>query len=264
MGRFHVKRVGRDLGVSDLSGDARAERVEGDIRLRTAFAPDGESIFKADGDIIARVPPNANADLTLRSGRGQPRIKANLEQRVETDNQVTGRLGDGGADVLLEADRDLVFSIRGSDVEGDWSEFGVEMGGLGAEFGVEFAGLAEEIGAQIEAQMAEMSAQLEEKLAAVAEWDERAARAAEKAQRQAEKAAERLRRVAEQQVEKARRRAQKARVKSASRPSSRAPEPEPASEPVSDDERMTILNMVAEGKITVEEAETLLEALGSR
>jgi hypothetical protein len=34
-------------------------------------------------------------------------------------------------------------------------------------------------------------------------------------------------------------------------------------EPVSDSERLAILNMVAEGKISIDEAELLLEALSS-
>ena len=40
-------------------------------------------------------------------------------------------------------------------------------------------------------------------------------------------------------------------------------EGEPDDEPVSEEERLTVLRMVAEGKITAAEAEKLLEALGS-
>ena len=41
-------------------------------------------------------------------------------------------------------------------------------------------------------------------------------------------------------------------------------ESEPDDEPVSEEERLTVLRMLAEGKITAAEAERLLDALGSR
>jgi len=263
-GRLKVGQVGRDLGVRELLGDATAMEVQGDIRLRTAFAAGNEYQFKANGDIVARVPVNTNADLTLRSGRNQIRLKAELADKVETDGEITGRLGDGGAAVLLEAGRDLVLVAR----ESDWGTVGATIGAIGAEIGVEFgsefADLAEEIAAQVEAHMAEMSVQLEEKLSHIeVDIDQRAAqaaeRAAEHARRQMERAAERLRRKAEREAERARRRVEKARWKVARK--STPPKPEPAGEPVSDEERLTILNMVAEGKISIEEAESLLDTL---
>jgi DUF4097 and DUF4098 domain-containing protein YvlB len=276
-GRLEVGRVGRDLGVRDIQGDASAEDVRSDIRLRTDFAPGKEYRFRAKGDIVVRVPASADAHFTLRSGGGDIRIKAPLEDRVEEEGQVTGRLGDGGASVVLEAGKDIVLVAR----DGEWGEFGAGMGVLGAEigaeFGAEFAGLAEEIAAQVEAQVEEMSAQLEHKLAhlevELAGMDRRAAeaaeRAAEQARKQVERAAERVRRRAEKEAARARRQAERARWKVgrpvAPRPPRppKPPVPEPAGEPVSDQERLTILNMVAEGKITIEEAETLLEALNA-
>ena len=88
-----------------------------------------------------------------------------------------------------------------------------------------------------------------------------AQRATERARKEMERAAERLRRNAERQAERARKRAERTRFKAGS-VHVRRPEKEPETgEPVSDQERMTILNMLAEGKISIEEAESLLEAL---
>ncbi|MBN1315397.1 MAG: hypothetical protein JXA42_08015 [Anaerolineales bacterium] len=264
-GNLTVKQVGRDLGLRSISGSVTAKDVQGDIRLRIELNPSCEYYLKAGGDIVARLPLNSNADLTLRSGRGAPRVKARLADVTQKENEVAGRLGDGGAEVWMESGRDLLLTVKETSDESSWSEFGAELGSMGAELGLEFAGLAEDIADQIEQQMSEMSAQLEEKLIAVAALDVRAAKAAEEVQRQAEKAADRLRRAAERQAEKARRKATQARWEQNRPRGSREREPEvkPASEPVTDDERLAILNMVAEGKITVEEAETLLEALQS-
>ncbi len=276
-GRLEVGRVGRDLGVRDIQGDASAEDVRSDIRLRTGFDFGKDYRFRAAGDLVARVPAGVHADFTLRSAGGDIRIKAPLEDRLDEEGQVTGRLGDGGATVVLEAGKDIILIAR----DGEWDEFGVGRGILGAEigadFGVEFAGLAEEIATQVEAQMEQMSAQLEHKLAhlevELAGMDQRAAeaaeRAAEHARRQVERAADRVRRQAEKEAARARRQAERTRRRML-RPAAplpprppKAPVPEPAGEPVSDQERLTILNMVAEGTITIEEAETLLEALNA-
>jgi DUF4097 and DUF4098 domain-containing protein YvlB len=262
-GRLQVQRVGRDLGVRDVEGDAHAPDVHGDIRLRTNFTPGRTYTLHAGGDLVARVPADANATLTLRSERRSIHLKTQLFDEVRKNGEITGRLGDGGATVTLEARRDLVLIAR--ETGSDMGEVGFD---LGAEFGLEFAGLAEDIAAQVESQMAEMNSRLEARLGAFARLDERAAKAAEKAQRHAERAAERLRAAAERQAEEARRRAQSTRraaptpPRKPSPPRRGAPAP-PAGEPVTDEERLAILNMVAEGKITVEEAENLLEALSS-
>jgi DUF4097 and DUF4098 domain-containing protein YvlB len=261
-GRLEVGRVGRDLGARVLMGDARAEHVQGDVRLRSAFTDGKEYRFKARGDIVARVPSNTNADFTLRSGRNRIRIKADLLDRKDMDHEVTGRLGDGGATVVLDAGRDMILAARDGGWGQDWS--GVQVGAIGVEFGAEFASLAEEIASEVGAHMAELSLQLEEKLANievdVGRLDERAERVARRAQKQLERAAARLQRRAEREAEKVRRHAAKDRWKTASR-SRRPARPEPAGDPVTDKERLTILNMVAEGKISVQEAESLLDAL---
>jgi len=261
-GRLEVGRVGRDLGARILMGDARAEDVQGDVRLRSAFTDGKEYSFKARGDIVVRVPSNTNADFTLRSGRNRIRIKADLLDRKDMDNEITGRLGDGGASVLLDAGRDMILAATDSGWGQDWS--GVQVGAIGAEFGAEFSTLAEDIASQVGAHMAEMSLQLEDKLANievdVGRLDERAERVARRAQRQLERAAVKLQRRAEREAEKARRHAAKARWKTSPR-SGRPASPEPVGDPVTDKERLTILNMVAESKISVQEAESLLDAL---
>jgi len=267
-GRFQVQQVGRDLGLRMLQGDAHAERVVGDIRLRSDFGRGTHCTLKAGGDIVARVPADADANFDLRSERNEISVRAELEDKMHTDQGVTGRLGDGSATVILEAGRDVILIAQETEETNGWGEIGIT---IGAEFGTEFATLADEIASQIENQMDVWSTQLEHKLAnleiGLASLDQKAARAAERAARKAqaevERAADKLRRKAELEAEKARR---KARVQVRRRPTRplrpQAPTPPaPPSDPVSNSERMAILNMVAEGKITIEQAEKLLEAL---
>jgi membrane protein involved in colicin uptake len=119
--------------------------------------------------------------------------------------------------------------------------------------------------------MAEMQRKFEERLAGIPFVD------GERISRRAQEAAERVRRQAERAAEKARVKAEKARVKAerAGRRHERhaagvrwswsAPQPpkppKPPAEPVSDAERMAILKMVADKKITADEASRLLAAL---
>jgi len=262
-GRLEVHNISRDLGLRDLEGEASADDVLGDIRLRTGFSPGKTYTFKARGDIIARVPADTSANFTLRSKRVKVR-GTELEDELRTDDGVTGRLGDGSAEVVLEAGRDVILIVQQTDEPPGWSDIGV---GIGIEFGTEFAGLAEEIDSKIESHMDVMNIQLERKLAdletGLASIDVRAAKAARRFQTQAERAAEKLRRTAAKEAEKARRRARKHSRRRPTRPLSPKP-PVPPSDPVSDNERLAILNMVAEGKITIEEAEKLLLALQGR
>jgi Xaa-Pro aminopeptidase len=128
---------------------------------------------------------------------------------------------------------------------------------------------------QFEAQMADMQHKLEERLANIPFVDN------EQVARRAQEAAERARRQAERAAERARARAERARAHAereghkhghhgvgfrVSWPSSpQAPQPprpsKPPAEPVTDAERTAILKMVADKKITADEASRLLSAL---
>jgi hypothetical protein len=132
------------------------------------------------------------------------------------------------------------------------------------------------LGAEIEAQVAaEIAAHMGElEHAQIAEREiERAMRQVEKeiarAQRQAERAAERAQERARKAQEKALERAKKfqAKVDAGWQPRDRGRErprrARPARRAPSTEEQTQILSMLQAGKITVEEAETLLKALGS-
>lgn len=270
MGELQIGSVGRDLGLRDLGDSASAEQVRGDVRLRTQFVRGKTYSFHANGDIVARVPTGTSADLTLRSGRRSIKVKAKLHDRTDTENEVTGRMGDGGATVLLDAQGDLIVVARESDLGDIGSEVGEMLDAeIGLAFGQEFEELAEHISSQVQASMEQMSLHLADRLANLEvdlETSEKAARAAERAaaraQREVDRASERIRRAAGRGAERARRKAQSSRWKG--RRAKTKPRPEsPGREPVSDDERIAILNMVSEGRITVEEAESLLDALSS-
>jgi hypothetical protein len=158
-------------------------------------------------------------------------------------------LGEGKAEVILRAKGDLAVSERGES----W----------GPATDVQFEFAMDSWSQQFEAQMAEMQRKLEERLANIPFVDSehvarRAQEAAERARRQAERAAERARARAERASRKPERHAHGVGVRMSWGPPS---PPKPPAEPVSDTERMAILRMVADKKITADEASRLLAAL---
>jgi hypothetical protein len=285
-GEFSADRVGADLYLRDVNAGARA-RVGAVARLNLDFAPDHEYDFEVGGDIYCRLPPGVSAKITLEAD-GDISMDVPGAQVEGGGNSRVVTLGNGEAHVRLEAGGDISLSPLTADPDA--------MGDFGEHFGEEFGVMAEEFAAQIgsqiesqfESQMADFEKQLAERMANLnahvgpgrvnaEEIAARARRATEKARRKVEIAQRRM----ERQAEAAQRRAAehaKSHKKwrgfgftidaplspAAPRPpvAPRPPTlPVPPVEPISNDEHMTILRMLEQRKITVDQAEKLLAAL---
>ena len=258
-GAVTLKSVRGDLAARDLGGGAVAEQVSGDVSLSTALAKGTSYRFQAKGDISAKVEVNGGARLVLEGGDVHCRLPLQVSER--SARRIVGTLGDGSAELMLHAKGDLSVSDRG---EG-WMPTGE------AQWESQMDAWAQ----QFEAQMADMQRKLEERLTNIPFIDNeqvarRAQEAAERARRQAERAAER----AHARAERARAHAERHRPREHGGPGFRVswppsppspPQPsrpaKPAGEPVSDAERVAILKMVADKKITADEASKLLSAL---
>lgn len=279
-GEFFAGEVTGDLYLRDVAGSARAQ-VGGDIVLGLTFQPGLDYSFEAEGDLLCRLAPGASAQI---------RLEADGDIDIEVPGaQITGEaggkvvtLGGGAAQVRLQAGGDVSLTSTTPDAEA--------MGEFGEHFGEGFGVMAEEFSAQIESQiesqMAELERQLEEKLGRFdkvfgvdsAKAEQIAARARRAAQRAAERAAAAARRSSERvarQAERASRHHGPGTMQHGFTPP-RPPTPPgmprlfamgkmfghaPGSDPVTDEERMAILRMVEQKKISIEEAEKLLAAL---
>jgi len=301
-GEFAAQRVGGDLYLRDVGAGARAE-VGGDIALNLEFIPDHVYGFHAGGDIRCWVSGDVSANMKLDSG-GEIVVSVPGAQVTGEPTDRTVVLGDGKAQVKLEAGGDISVTglTADPDAMGEFGEhFGEEFGVMAEEFAVQ---IESQVEAQIESQMADFEKHLQEKLAYLdthlghgrvdaekiaARAREAVERAAEKARRQteaAERKADAARRKAEALARAAARRAErqaehtkrhvlfawKSDAPRAPRPPT-APLPPRAPgfaratqpvEPISDEERMSILRMVEQKKISVAEAEKLLAALENK
>lgn len=254
-GDVHVKSVGGDASLHAVDGGIKLDSVSDDLSIRGVGGnlmvdvdsdvvvhidpkPEQEYSVVAGDDIMLVLPDEANASLKISAER----ISVNYPG-VELDNSSSQNvvLGDGAAKININAgDRVLVSTSEGAAESADefgnfagmmfdWGDFGREIGENWGNFGRDFG--------------------------------ERVARKAEKAARNAEAHARNMERHARRQERHARRAARKGAKFSFTFDTDKFPPMPKPSEPVSDEERISILNMLAEKKITAEQAEELLAAL---
>lgn len=278
-GDVRVRDAGDMITIEQVVGDFRGTDLRagmsvhalGDLTLKTVLASGADYLGFAQGDISAYVPANSSARFTLKAKGG---ISTRLLRIEEMESGcVEGQMGSGEARVVLESDGHLALKPIGSS-ESDFAEFGAQFG----EFGAQFGEFGESIAAQVEAQIAEQlqgmrfddlaRAEMEKAMAKLErdmahlqhEAGERARRRAEELSRKVQEKARRAQERAQQAANRAAKHAEKRKRQfhfymDAERPDQRS------RSKVSEEEQLSILRMLQEGKITTEEAELLLKAL---
>ncbi len=243
-GNLYIKNANGDVSIRDVDGNVNIESLANDLALRGARGnikvnvgedvvvyleprDDGEYLITAGDDILLVLSPNANATVTMQGDEIDVEWPA-----VEKDPEATQRvvtLGNGSARITLSAGGDVRLTNQSSAGESA-EEFG-NFAGLNFDW----SGFGERISRQVE------------------QATGRAAKRTEEAARRAERHAERH----------VRRWGAKVNVGSWDFGPKGMPPPAGVlkSEPVADEERMAILKMLQEKKITSEQAEQLLKAL---
>jgi hypothetical protein len=248
-GNLYVKSAYGDVSVRDVEGNIILESVADDLALRGARGnikvnvgedvvvyldpkADGQYSITAGDDILLVLLPNANVTLSMKGDE----IDVDWPG-VENQEEVTERvltLGNGSAKIILSAGGDVRVTNKA-----DAGESAEEFGNF-AGLNFDWSGFGEMISRKVE-------------------------RATGQAARRAEKLAGEAARRAERHAERHARH-WKANVgvgrwnwdfNSQNVPTP----PAPPSEPVAEEERMAILKMLQEKKITSEQAEQLLNAL---
>jgi hypothetical protein len=289
-----LDQVAGNLVAKDLTGGAKVPKVGGNLILNGELGTGCTYHFVARGNAILRLPEEANAHLTL-SARGNLSSSLTLTDEEREGNRLSGAVGDGGAEIVVEAGGNLMlaggraaFADLGDEISRQVEESlgAVDFEEVGRQVeeslrAIDLEAIAQKAGEEMEAAMSRLQIKLEG-----VDWDrvghrtQRAVdRAMERMQRdmdrlvsKAERRRDRLDRVAEREARRAERLerrlqrvARKARgyeveVDVEDWPTGGGAEPaEPG--PNLDEERLSILKMVEQGQITPEEAEMLLDAL---
>ncbi|MGE5642554.1 MAG: SHOCT-like domain-containing protein [Byssovorax cruenta] len=247
-GNLYLRNASGDVSIRDVDGNVNIESISDDLALRGARGnikvnvgedvvvyleprEDGNYVVTAGDDILMVLPPHANATVTMQGDEVDVQWPGVPEEPDATSRVVT--LGTGSAKIVLTAGGDVRLTNQANAAESA-EEFG-NFAGLNFDW----SGFGERISRQVE------------------QVTQRAAKRAEEAARRAERHAERH----------ARRWGGRVNFGPGPSWSDFGPKGMPTppggskSEPVADEERMAILKMLQEKKITAEQAEQLLRAL---
>lgn len=233
-GAATLEKVAGNLVAEELQGGLSAERVHGNARLGPEFAAGSQYCLQASGNLDLELPSDADVNLTLRArGRIQSDVAGLTLERGKGEAKVT--LGKGRA--VVEADVRGSIVLRSPDSKYT-SSLERDLDQLGAT-----------IEHRISEKMADLAARLESSLAGLE---------TEPIRRRVETAKERARRQAEHAAERARMRAERAERRWR-RASGKGPQVKP--DAVSSEERLHVLRMVEQGRLTPDQAAELLSAL---
>jgi hypothetical protein len=265
-GDFIAKNIGADASLRDVRGSINISAVGSDLYLRGAggdvvvnAGSDAvlylqpkltvKYVIKAGSDVLLRVPTQLDAELELQGGSSES-IRVDLPQveAFQEGNIRTIVVGSGLAKIKVLAGNDVVVTSRADE----WESM------------AEFDGYARDesyIPDNIPGLPIDLHERINRKVQeATMRANEKSLRAQERAQARADAAIRRA---------EGKMRAHERRMKAGGviigkwnstpdRPASTIP---PANQPVSDEERLTILRMLQEKKISMEDAERLLSAL---
>ncbi len=226
-GNVTLETVADDLALRDVRGNVTAKVAEDVVMYLNPQAGNTYSVTAGD-DILLVMPPKANATLTLNAD------EINFEWKdIEDDEDATSRvvtIGDGSATINLNAGGDIRVTNQ-ADAGDSAEDFGNFAG-----VGMDWSGFGERISRRVD-------------------------QATQRAQRKIDEAARRI----EQKTRDAERRATRGKgfLEVGRWNWDFAPKgvPMPNKPQASDEERLTILKMLQEKKITAEEADKLLAAL---
>jgi hypothetical protein len=281
-GDLEIEWIGGELRVRELAGALNA-KAGGTATLYLQELSTPQVAVKAGGDIRCRVPLTLDATLELRAGNEI--VIKNLPLPSDWDSH-SMEFTVGSGEGRLELDAGNRIKLIGTADDDSTPEWGFE-----DEFSVHYdlhdlneraAEMVQQVAEQVEAQVEAVTRQLNERLSQLDSGDAIAAKVQQKMQaamrRAEEKIAEAMRRAeqqAERQAERQAARDERRRVRVMTPFPSVPPivsvgavppiPPQPAKPkraPASSEERMMVLRMVEEGKISVEQAEKLLSAMG--
>jgi len=278
-GACNLARVQGDLDIQGLDGALNAA-TDGDVRLRLTALDLEDCHIQAAGDVVCSIPAGSGLKASLSSRAHS--IKVRLPGHAESyrQEQVSFEVGAGDAALSIEAGGSILLLGEEASWEG--------MAPPPPDFNQQ---IARQVEAQIGSQMAEITRHLDEQMGQLSESlsrvglspqeseriIEQAMRASERetarAQEKMHRAQEKLERKLEKAQHKAEQKAQWADRRSWTHrghpwergwpvPPPPPSPPAPASTPAAtEEERLLILRMLEQKKITLEEADQLLSAL---
>lgn len=225
VGPVTVKVVAGDLRGQGLTGGLQAEQVQGDLVLSGPFAADSKYTLAGDGDIYLSLPGDADVRLVVQA-RGRLRSDVVLVPAADGTPTFSATLGQGTSHITATSRGDVRIKHEGgSGKAGRWERRTRRTEDAFADL----SNLGDRIRQQVAASLASAGINVD-----TGELDWAGLRG----------------------------RGSRFGPRATPPPPPERPKP-PAPPKASTEEQLTILKMVEEGRITPEEADTLLRALGA-
>jgi hypothetical protein len=261
-GSFVGSSIGDDLTLAEIAGNVQVTAGD-DVSLRLTPNAGANYVVFAGGDATCRVPYECSAAVALQAG-GAVSVHRFAVEAGENPHHCSFTLGNGESTLAITAGGDISFG--GSDMKWEDTASGAD---AAMELGLRAGELVQQVASQVEMQVQAATSQLDRKLTELADNDDLVLRIQDKVQAAMNIAETKIAEAmgqAEQSIKEAQERAAKSEAQNRRQQQSwkvsTPPKPaKPASPPVSDEERLIILGMVDQGKISVEQAEQLLQAL---
>lgn len=244
-GSATLRDIDAPISIEQVSGDflgrhlpfgVQAAQVSGNLVLRTDFNPETASHFTVSGNALLHIPESTSVRIRAQAG-GRLSTDPSLQAVTENGHTVV-TFGDGAATVDVTAQGNLSIKGRGDyDLDEE----------ISVAFDDEFSAYIDNLSTQFQEKIETHLSDLPERIRSRVERKLGAARRhMEAAQRQVDLAVESATRLDHHP------RGVRIDFDMGG---------EPSIEPVKDEERLLILQMLEDGRITVEEAKNLLAAL---
>jgi hypothetical protein len=248
-GDVTIDECHRDANLRNIGGRVTLTHVHGDVRLRGGLIA-GKHNLNADGDVVVLWP--SEAPLSIEATAPSIKNKLPLEDVTQDERSLSGRIGDGNAVLILNAQGRVILK-KLAPVKDPWEQ--TANGDYTFDLGFDLADLGEQISDEISAHMSAWSQRMEDEFGP--KFSAKIERKAEQVGAKAEKAAAR----AVRRAEKAANRARWGTGPTVKSGASAHKAQEVKTPKASEEEQLKILRMVENGVITPDEAVTLLEAL---
>jgi hypothetical protein len=253
-GRIKLDKVNGNLVIKGYSSGVQAE-ARGNATLRLDPEPGNQYVIKAGGNINCRLSADTNARVVLTSGAKNIRVNALGSKDHLQVGEHEMIIGEGETEIILNSGGIIDFSIPTQE-DSDWAfEFDFEK-----DINTVADDISQIVTEQIELQLESLGehlSNLSENLASIGPvTSEKTRRKLEAKRKQLERKLARIERKASERAKQAGQRARTTRSRFSYRTT--------PSDPVSDEERQQVLQMLQDKKITVQEAEILLAALEGR
>jgi hypothetical protein len=268
-----LQKVSGGLHLYNIAGDIFAS-TEGDAFLCQKRPHQASCEIISRGDVHCQLPADTHAQVTLKSSSSNIQVRLRDERMLIKEPEKSLTLGNGNNPLLLSAEGAIYFSCQ----DHDWQAINDFEAGFDNDFQDISKSYIHQMETQFEKQMDLINDHMEklsETLGNIPIYNvevdhmvERARRSSEIAAQRAQEKMARAQRKLEQKVAAAQR---KAEFKISRHPHDRSgirvqwdiknPPSTPGNDEVTQDERLMILQMLEQKKISLQEAENLLSAL---